>query len=287
MVGALRRLAASGSPAERRLASLVLGDAEAASIAPIQELAEGAGVSEPTVTRFCRALSCDGVRDFKLRLAQINAIGGFAMFPEPVMRSSSDARIIDDVRAGAVTAIERTAASLDMGVVARAADAIVGARQVVTFGSGGVSSVGAVELQNRLFRFSIPVTAHTDGQMQRMVAAVAGDTTVAVALSASGYTASVLDATRAARHYGATTIAITDPASELARSAEIVLSFSVPGDGHIVKPSSSRYALLTIIDVLATSVAEAIGPDVLGNLRRIRQSLAALDMSKAHRPIGD
>ncbi|GAB5374222.1 MAG: MurR/RpiR family transcriptional regulator [Acuticoccus sp.] len=286
-MGTLRRLAASGSPAERRIASLVLSDAEAASVAPIHDLAERAGVSEPTVTRFCRAVTCDGVRDFKLRLAQICAIGGFAMFPEPVMRSSSDARIIDAVRRGAVSAIERTAASLDMGVVAQAAGAIVSARQVVALGSGGVSSIGAVELQNRLFRLSIPITAHTDGQMQRMVAAVAGETTVALALSSSGHTASVLDATRIARGYGATTIAITDPASELARTAEIVLGFTIPGDAHIVKPTSGRYALLTVIDVLATSVAETVGPNVLEGLRRIRRSLTALDMSHSGRPIGD
>ncbi len=287
MAGALRRLAASGSPAEQRLASLVLDDAAAASVAPIHELANRAGVSEPTVTRFCRALGSEGLRDFKLRLAEINAIGGFAMFPEPVMRSPSDERIVASVRAGAIGAIERAAASLDMAVVARAAHAIVGARQVVTFGSGGVSSVGAVELQNRLFRFNIPITAHTDGQMQRMVSAVAGETTVAISLSASGHTASVLDATRVARGYGATTIAITDPGSELARTAEMVLGFSVPGDAHIVKPTSARYALLTVVDVLATSVAETIGPGVLEGLRRIRKSLAALDMSRSGLPIGD
>ncbi|RAI02021.1 MurR/RpiR family transcriptional regulator [Acuticoccus sediminis] len=287
MVANLRRLAVEGSPAEKRLASLVFEDAEAVSLAPIQELAARAGVSEPTVTRFCRAIECDGVRDFKLRLAQIIAIGGFTMFPTPTRRSPDDEQIITSVRDAATAAIERTAAALDMCRVAEAAQAIASARQVVTFGSGGVSSLGAVELQNRLFRFAIPVTAHTDGQMQRMVAAVAGETTVAVSLSASGSANSVVEATRIARLYGATTIAITDPASALAREAEIVLGFSVPGDGQVIKPSPARYALLTVVDVLATSVAEAMGPQVLEGLRRIRKSLSALGMSNSDRPIGD
>ncbi|ORE94284.1 transcriptional regulator [Stappia sp. 22II-S9-Z10] len=287
MVDRLRRLSLEGSPAEKRLAEIVLGDAHAASLAPINELAARAGVSEPTVTRFCRALECEGLRDFKLRLAQVIAIGGFTMFPEPVSRSPHDEEIITSVRDGAIAAIERAAASLDMNTVAAAARAIAAARQVVTFGSGGVSSLGAVELQNRLFRFSIPVTAHTDGQMQRMVAAVAGETTVAISLSASGSAHSVVEATKIARLYGATTIAITDPASQLAREAEYVLAFAVPGDGQVIKPSAARYALLTVVDVLATSVAEAIGPDVLEGLRRIRRSLSALGMSNLHRPIGD
>lgn len=287
MVARLRGLAAAGSPAEKRLAAIVLDNAEAASAAPIQALAEWAQVSEPTVTRFCRALDCQGVRDFKLRLAQIVAIGGFTMFPEPIHRSPCDERIITSVRDGAVAAIERTALALDMTLVAKAAEAIAGARQVATFGSGGVSSLGAVELQNRLFRFAIPVTAHTDGQMQRMVAAVAGDATVAISLSSSGSAPSVVEATRIARDYGATTIAITEPGSALARQAEIVLGFQVPGDGVVIKPSASRYALLIVVDVLATSVAEVMGPSVLEGLRRIRKSLAALGMSNSDRPIGD
>ncbi len=287
MVARLRHLAVAGSPAEMRLAGIVLMGAQAASVAPIQELAARAGVSEPTVTRFCRALDCEGLRDFKLRLAQIVAVGGFTMFPEPVQRGPDDEHIITSVRDGATAAIERTAAALDMGLVARAAQAIAGARQVATFGSGGVSSMGAVELQNRLFRFAIPIAAHTDGQMQRMVAAVAGEATVVIALSTSGSAPSVVEAARIARGYGATTIAITDPQSALAREAEIVLGFRVPGGGQITKPSPARYALLTVVDVLATSVAEAMGPDVLEGLRRIRKSLAALGMSDSDRPIGD
>ncbi|WMS43944.1 MurR/RpiR family transcriptional regulator [Acuticoccus sp. MNP-M23] len=287
MVARLRSLAAGGSPAEKRLAAIVLDSAETASAAPIRALAQWADVSEPTVTRFCRALDCEGLRDFKLRLAQIVAIGGFSMFPGPIHRSPYDESIITSVRDGAIGAIQRTAATLDMTLIAKAAEAIAGARQVVAFGSGGVSSMGAVELENRLFRFAIPVTAHTDGQMQRMVAAVAGPGTVAVSLSSSGSAPSVVEATQIARDYGATTIAITEPGSALAGRAEIVLGFKVPGDGVVIKPSASRYALLTVVDVLATSVAEAVGPSALEGLRRIRKSLAALGMSNSDRPIGD
>ncbi|UOM36802.1 MurR/RpiR family transcriptional regulator [Acuticoccus sp. I52.16.1] len=287
MVARLRHLAQAGSPAEMRLAQIVLDRPSDASEAPIQTLAAQAGVSEPTVTRFCRALNCEGLRDFKLRLAQVVAVGGFTMFPEPVQRSPDDEHILTLVRDGATAAIERTVAALDMSLVARAALAISGARHVVTFGSGGLSSMGAVELQNRLFRLAVPVAAHTDGQMQRMVAAVAQEGTTVVALSSSGSVRSVVEATRIARAYGATTIAITNPQSALARESEILLGFSIPSDGQITRPSPARYAMLTVVDVLATSVASVRGPEVLEGLRRIRQSLSALGMSDADRPIGD
>src|ERR1700730_335217 len=57
-------------PAERRVADVVLDDVKSALDASNAAIAERAGVSEPTGTRFCRAIGCEGVRDFKLKLAQ-------------------------------------------------------------------------------------------------------------------------------------------------------------------------------------------------------------------------
>ena len=57
-------------PSERKLADYAIahpGDVINLSMA---ELAERAGVSEPTVARFCSALGCRGFREFKIKLAQ-------------------------------------------------------------------------------------------------------------------------------------------------------------------------------------------------------------------------
>ncbi len=64
----LHVIAQDGSKSDRRLAALVLANPDYASKAAISDIATRAGVSEPTVTRFCRALGCDGVRDFKFFL---------------------------------------------------------------------------------------------------------------------------------------------------------------------------------------------------------------------------
>ena len=62
-------------PAERRVADVVLADVTFSVDASNAEIARRAEVSEPTVTRFCRAIGCDGVRDFKLKLAQSVVVG--------------------------------------------------------------------------------------------------------------------------------------------------------------------------------------------------------------------
>lgn len=287
IVNRLRIWAADGSKAERRLAEVILADIEYASRAPIADLALRAGVSEPTVTRFCRALGCDGVRDFKFKLAQVLAIGGLYLFPEPLVRDERDARIVDAIADGAANAMQRVRDAIDMGTVNDVADLAIKARQIYVFGSGGVSSMGAVEMQNRLFRLGLSIVAHTDGQMQRMSAAVCDGHSVVFAISASGAAASTIESVRVARQYGARTVAITHPESVLAKEAEICLPFVIPPDTQLYKPTSGRYALLFLVDLVAMTVAESIGPSVLEGLRRIRVSLSGLNMSDPGRPIGD
>ena len=62
-------------PAERRVADVVLADVTFAVDASNGEIAKRSETSEPTVTRFCRAIGCEGVRDFKLKLAQSTVVG--------------------------------------------------------------------------------------------------------------------------------------------------------------------------------------------------------------------
>src|SRR6187431_1627295 len=70
-------------PAERRVADVVLADVTFSVDASNAEIARRAEVSEPTVTRFCRAIGCDGVRDFKLKLAQSVVVGRLYLAPLP------------------------------------------------------------------------------------------------------------------------------------------------------------------------------------------------------------
>ncbi|MCW2307975.1 MurR/RpiR family transcriptional regulator [Rhodobium gokarnense] len=287
IVNRLRICAADGSKAEKRLAEIILADISYASQAPIADIALRAGVSEPTVTRFCRALGCEGVRDFKFQLAQVLAIGGLYLFPEPLVRDERDARVLDAVTDGATAAMQRVRDVIDMSVVNAVAEMAVNAKHICAYGSGGVSSMGAVEMQNRLFRLGLSIVSHTDGQMQRMSAAVCDKHSLVFAISASGQANSVIESVGIARQYGARTVAITSPESDLAKEADVALPFIIAPDTQLFKPTSGRYALLFIIDLIAMTTAELIGPSVLEGLRRIRISLSGLNMSDPGRPVGD
>ncbi len=283
----LQRLEQEGSKSDRMLAALVLGDLDFASKAPISEIAAKIGVSEPTVTRFCRSLGCEGVRDFKFWLAQAIAVGGQYLTQAPPVGESRELQVAELVADAASAAIRRGISGLDHAVVADVAGRISRAERILIFGSGGTSSMLATEMQNRLFRLGLNAVAQVDGQLQRMFAAVAGPTTLVLAFSTSGHAQSLIDAVQVARQYGAATVAITAPGSVLAAAAEVVIAYRPVEDGNLFKPTSSRFALLAIVDVLATMVAEACGSKVLEGLRRIKQSLNALKIEDPALPLGD
>ncbi|KAA3448535.1 MurR/RpiR family transcriptional regulator [Mesorhizobium sp. B2-5-4] len=283
----LQLMSQDGTKSDRRLASLVLSDLDFASKAAISEIAARVGVSEPTVTRFCRNLGCEGLRDFKFHLAQAIAIGGQYLSPEPLSRDAREQRIASAITEAAVTAIQRASENLDMTTLVDVAARLAASGNVLCIGSGGISSMMATEMQNRLFRLGLPVLAQIDGQLQRMYAAVATPDTTVVAFSVSGYARSVIEAVQVAQQYGAATVAVTAPDSALAKAADTVIHLQPLEDGNIYKPTSSRYALLAIVDMIVTSVAETRGPKVLENLRRIKQSVNTLKVDDPRLPLGD
>ncbi|UCI30616.1 MurR/RpiR family transcriptional regulator [Mesorhizobium sp. B4-1-4] len=283
----LQLMSQDGTKSDRRLAGLVLSDLDFASKAAISEIASRVGVSEPTVTRFCRNLGCEGLRDFKFYLAQAIAIGGQYLSPEPLSRDAREQRIASAITEAAISAIQRASENLDMTTLVAVAERLAISGNVLCIGSGGISSMMATEVQNRLFRLGLPVLAQIDGQLQRMYAAVATPETTLVAFSVSGYARSVIEAVQVAQQYGATTVAVTAPDSALAKVADTVIHLQPLEDGNIYKPTSSRYALLAIVDMIVTSVAETRGPKVLENLRRIKQSVNTLKVDDPRLPLGD
>jgi DNA-binding MurR/RpiR family transcriptional regulator len=283
----LQVMTQDGSKSDRRLAALVLSDLDFASKAAISDIATRAGVSEPTVTRFCRSLGCEGVRDFKFWLAQALAVGGMYLNPEPLNRDVREQRVASAVTLSAIAAIERASANLDMGTLLAVGERLAVSGQILCIGSGGTSSMLATELQNRLFRLGLSVTAQVDGQLQRMYAAIATPETTVMAFSTSGYARSVVDAVNLARQYGARTVAVTAPGSLLAKAAETVIAFQPVEDGNIYKPTSSRFALLAILDMIATATAESRDTKILESLRRIKQSLNTLKIDDPRLPLGD
>tara|TARA_R110002126_G_scaffold291803_1_gene459345 strand:+ start:167509 stop:168492 length:984 start_codon:yes stop_codon:yes gene_type:complete len=275
-------------PAERRVANIVLADVTFSVDASNAEIARRAKVSEPTVTRFCRAIGCDGVRDFKLKLAQSVVVGRLYLSPNlPPETGENGSPLWNVVFAearNALTAVER---SIDPKDIIQAAELVASAQQVLVFGLGGSSTALAQETQNRLFRYGVLVSSHADPYVMKMTAATLKPGDLVIAISGTGRTREVLEATTLAKHYRANTIAITAPDSELAEAVDLALSVDVPEFQDILKPTASRYAFLAIIDLLSTAVGYRLEPNAHEMLRRIKYTVLNHRKGKVLEPLGD
>jgi RpiR family transcriptional regulator, carbohydrate utilization regulator len=276
------------TPGERSVADVILSDLQRATTAPNGEIATRAGVSQPTVMRFCRSVGCEGVRDFKLQLARSLAVGEAFLVQTAPQTGPGEAppywtSILSEAH-GALHEVER---QLSAAQVFAAADALAEAGRVTAFGLGGSSGTLAEEAQVRLFRYGVPVMACREPHIARMAAATLKPGDVFLALSSTGRTSEVIDAVSIAARYGAKTIAITRPESDLARAADIALTVWIGEYPDALTPSASRFAFLAILDVVAAATGYRLGPSARENLRRIKFNIMDAQSGEKLEPLGD
>ncbi|MGF2531369.1 MurR/RpiR family transcriptional regulator, partial [Ralstonia pseudosolanacearum] len=168
-----------------------------------------------------------------------------------------------------------------------AAAALVGARMIAVFGMGGGSTTMADEMRYRLARLGRPVSTYHDAMLQRMVAATLGPEDVVVVFSVTGQVPEIIDGVNIAREYGAKVVAVTAIGSPVAALADILLPIQAMETDFIFKPSSSRYAMMMMIDLLATDVALQQADRSKELLRRIKHVLDAHRGGGNRQPLGD
>lgn len=259
------------SAAEQKIADILLGDFDFAVKASIIELAEKAEVSPPTVTRFCRRLGCQNYADFKVRLAKTGFVG--LRYLNPEAKSTEPADVAEDVITKAQNALYQIHRALDPIVLEKAADRLSRADMIYAFGSGGNSSMIATEFQNRLFRLGSRVTASSDHNMQLMFTAAAHSNDVLIGSSFSGRNQELVRCFKLAAENGISTIALTQSGSPVADAAEVVIGIDLAEGDNIYRPTSTRFAFLAVVDVLASLVAYRNRKLSTITLRHIKQQL--------------
>jgi DNA-binding MurR/RpiR family transcriptional regulator len=225
------------------------------------------------VTRFCRRLGCDSFSDFKVQLARTTYVGARYLKPEPASRQPVD--VAQDVVSKAQNALFLLHRSLDFDAIGQATALLAEAKMIYAFGSGGNSSMIASELQNRLFRLGLRITASADHGMQLMMAAAARRGDVVIGSSFSGRNAELVRSFMAARDQKVITIALTQSDSPVSRAADITVPVDLPEGSNIYHPTATRIAYLALVDILASLVAYHIQPQATATLRRIKQQLVA------------
>jgi DNA-binding MurR/RpiR family transcriptional regulator len=259
LIIAINGLLPSLSPAEQRVARLVVADPAEAARRTITDLANAAETSEATVIRFCRSVGMDGYPQLRIRLAaeaarrvdppDARVVGG------DIPPGADLGQIIATIAFNDARAVEETAEQLDPAVCERIVDAISSAARVDIYGAGASGFV-ASDFQQKLHRIGRVAFYWPDVHAALTSAALLGRGDVAIGISHTGTTIEVVDVLEQARSRGATTVALTNfPRSPITEMADHVLTTAARETTYRSGAMASRLAQLTVVDVLFVGVA--------------------------------
>ncbi len=265
----IRQSQSALSPAERRVATLVLSRPRSILNDPIVAIAKAAEVSQPTVVRFCRTLGCEGLSDFKLRLAS-SLTGTIPVTHTQVTNDDSTLELGDKVLGNTASAILQMRDQLNRKAIDQAIEAMIKAKRIEFFAVGNYGIV-AEDAQYKFLRFGLPTSSYTEPRLQLMAANVLTPDDVVVVVSSTGRIAELNVAVDAALQRGAKVIAITASQTPLAKHATITIALDHTEDVATQVPMISRVLYLLVIDILAVGVAMRTGvhgnvPGLSGNI---------------------
>ena len=256
---------------EKKVAGAILDDPEAATRSSIAILAKKAGVSEPSVNRFCKRFGTAGFPDFKLKLAQC-LVSGVKFVNSNVQLSDTVSKYTPKIFDNAIHDLVAIKNQIDSSIIEKVVDQLLKARRIFFFGLGTSGAV-ARDAENKFFRFDLPVSFHVDVLTMRMLSAAAKPGDLFFMISHTGRTKAIIDATDDARGNGAIVVGLTTPGSMLAKKSDLAIEVLVSENTEEYMAMTSRIVHLVILDVLATGFILSKGPEFLNHMEKINLSL--------------
>ena len=256
---------------EQRVAEYVLARPEEMIYLSVTELAERSDTSEATVIRWAQRLGFAGYSALKIALAL--ELRGGAPQADDLAPDSDLAAIKRKVIQVNVESLQDTLALLDDASLARAVEALLGARRIEVYAVGGTGVV-AQDAAFMLMQIGLPVVALQDPHLQVMSAAQLRPGDAALGISLSGVTRDTVEALQVAREAGATCLCITRHArSPITRVADVTLLAAARPATIGGQQLFGRASQLAVVDVLAAALVVARPDASLAALARGREAV--------------
>lgn len=242
----------SMGPAEKKIAQYLLEHTGEIIDVSISELAVRCGCGDATVVRFSRRLGLDGYQELKLRIAaELNASSSIGT---EIQKDDSCFDIFQKRITDITDSLRNTESVLDPEQLEKAAQVIMNAHRIVTFGLGNSAAI-AQDAAHKFLRLGLASQACSDNHMQAIVASHLKRGSVAIGISHSGASKDIVEALRLCKVCGATTICITNHGSSpIVECSDIALFTKSEETKHSILAMSSRIAQLAIFDSIYTYI---------------------------------
>lgn len=236
---------------ERKIGTYIIQHTAEVVDMTVGELAQACGVSDASVSRFCKKINMKGFHHLKITLAK--EISEKGIEEEEVSNHISVNDIeqsLKNILANKVTEITQTVSMMDAKQLSEILNKLNMARTVQFFAVGNTIPV-AIDGAFKLNQIGIPAVSGTIWETQIGYTYNMTAEDVVIAISNSGESTAVLRALEAAKSAGATTLSITN--SEKSSAAQL-------SDYHIITATReklfldgycfSRVSATTVIEIL-------------------------------------
>lgn len=236
---------------ERKIGNYIIQHTAEVVDMTVGELAQACGVSDASVSRFCKKINMKGFHHLKITLAKEISENGIEEEEVSNHISVNDIeQSLKNILANKVTEITQTVSMMDAKQLSEILNKLNMARTVQFFAVGNTIPV-AIDGAFKLNQIGIPAVSGTIWETQIGYTYNMTAEDVVIAISNSGESTAVLRALEAAKSAGATTLSITN--SEKSSAAQL-------SDYHITTATReklfldgycfSRVSATTVIEIL-------------------------------------
>lgn len=182
---------------EKLIADYILSESQNIQNINISVLAARVGISDGTVTRFCKKIGCSTFSDLKIQLSA-GTLKSMPKEHDPLKLVYNFYRQV----------VDRTDKMMDRHALERIIDEIRRARFVYLYGLGS-SGLTANEFMLRLMRMGFQGQCITDSHLMVINSSLVSEVDLVIAFSVSGETTAVINAAAIARKNGCPVLCIT------------------------------------------------------------------------------
>ena len=228
--------------AEQKVAAFILENTARMQTMSITELAKESGVSEATVSRFCKRMSLVGFFALKLEIAR--------SLHTDITPAAKATELSEKVALEAKAAIDSTVAVLSEEGISDAVSMLEKAERVLSVGYGS-TDIMAKEFTSVFSAASLKFSSVTDSHIQAATLALLNEKDLLVLFSYSGATLEGTELLKQARANRVPTLLITHFAeSPSAAYADKILCYGVDENPYRSGSVPVRIAQLVLIDLL-------------------------------------
>ena len=243
--------------AERKVADFILENPDRATRMVINEIAEAAGVSVPSVTRLARKLGYNGFLDFRVALASGTA-NMDAQRDTTILPEDSEETVIDKIYSASVNALEDTYKALDKQSLISLAHKLEVSERIFLCGAGGTSLLVG-DIMSQMLSIGLQAGAVLTPEAISAYGKTFREGDIVIVVSRTGRNKMLNEALKMAKKKGATTALLCNYVN--APCAQIVDHFfctSRLDDYKTIMGRETNSTMISILNLLVLLVARNI-----------------------------